>query len=214
MYLPFWKNALSFLWPVLIEKSSSEYNESLEVTLQNGKLLLNTQNANYSFGLLHEVMIKAIGHAVIHYNKVPRKVLLLGYGGGSAAAVLKGNFPDSEITAVEIDSEVISLAKRYFFTRDVEMILSDAKEYVQQSSHEFDLIIVDVFIDVTVPDFVLEKEFLQHCKNRLTSNGLCIMNVLESKSKVKATTGLFSTVFQNVTEFRLFGQNHLLFGTR
>lgn len=198
----------------MVEKSSSEFNESLEVTLQNGKLLLNTRNANYSFGLLHEVMIKAIGHAVIQYNMTPRNALLLGYGGGSAAAVLKGNFPDVEITAVEIDSEVIYLAKKYFFTRDVELILSDAKEYVQQSDSEFDLIVVDVFIDVTVPDFVLEKEFLQHCKNRLTTNGLCIMNVLESRRKVMETTRLFSTVFQNVTEFRLFGQNHLLFGIK
>ncbi|NMC41682.1 MAG: hypothetical protein GYA43_11030 [Bacteroidales bacterium] len=41
---------LSYIWPQVVEESSSRWNPVLEVTLNAGKYHLNRVNTNYSFG--------------------------------------------------------------------------------------------------------------------------------------------------------------------
>ena len=43
------KKILSYLWPQTT-KFPSDHNGNLEVTLYNGKKMLDSKNANYSFG--------------------------------------------------------------------------------------------------------------------------------------------------------------------
>lgn len=54
------KNLLSYILPFVTHKQS-EYNGNLNIMLVNGKKLLNTQDANYSFGSLHRIMRFALG---------------------------------------------------------------------------------------------------------------------------------------------------------
>ena len=49
------KNLLSYISP-FVSNRESEFNGNLKVMLVNGKKILNTQNANYSFGSLHRIM--------------------------------------------------------------------------------------------------------------------------------------------------------------
>ncbi|HRB54468.1 MAG TPA: spermidine synthase, partial [Bacteroidia bacterium] len=72
----------SFITPVIIHKDQSEVNSILETTLENGKLVLNSAHANYSYGSLFRVFIKAL----LRFNidiKNKKKILVLGMGGGS-----------------------------------------------------------------------------------------------------------------------------------
>ena len=47
--MKWWKKWLSWLMPVHIETVDSEYNESMELDLINGRLRLTTRDAIYSF---------------------------------------------------------------------------------------------------------------------------------------------------------------------
>ena len=49
------KKAFSYLWP-LTKKVNSEFSGELEVTWLNGKKILDTKNANYSYGALHQIL--------------------------------------------------------------------------------------------------------------------------------------------------------------
>ncbi|MCC7297007.1 MAG: hypothetical protein IT244_01635, partial [Bacteroidia bacterium] len=125
-----YKKWMSYLWPWTIERRESAYNRVLEVELYNGQLMLNSKHANYSFGRLHEVM-KAVVKVVKDRGGKFDQVLLLGYGGGSAAKLIHDTAPNAKIDAVEIDAVVVALAKKWFYANNVVFTIADAAEFVK-----------------------------------------------------------------------------------
>jgi hypothetical protein len=59
------KNLLSYILP-FVSSRESKFNGSLKVMIVNGKKILNTQNANYSFGSLHRIMRFALTETAFH----------------------------------------------------------------------------------------------------------------------------------------------------
>ena len=77
------KKILSYLYPITIYNKPSGISKSIEVTLYNGKMLLNTKNTNYSYGSLQAILKKGlldIGAAEISSME---SILILGVAGGS-----------------------------------------------------------------------------------------------------------------------------------
>lgn len=155
------------MWP-LTTKLPSEHNGTLEVTWYNGKKLLDTKNANYSYGLLQQVL--ETGLKEIEFNKV-HSVLLLGLGGGSVIASLRHKFKyPGPIHAVEIDQTIIDLAHKEFSISTSDMLTierADAASFVRQHTRTYGLVLVDLFIDTKVPGAFLSEAF---CEKLL---GLC-----------------------------------------
>jgi spermidine synthase len=103
----------------------------LKVVAWRGKFLLDTGKVNYSFGSLHRVMLGSI-KAMVDMGVKTDRVLMLGYGGGSAAGIIHQDYSrTSEIVGVEVDPSVLDLAKRYFYTQGVRLLQEDAVEYVR-----------------------------------------------------------------------------------
>ena len=76
-----------------------------------GELMLDTTEVNYSFGKLHDVMRSVLGK--LKERRYPfDQVLILGYGGGSAAQIIHDEInPEAQIVGVELDSEVVALTE-------------------------------------------------------------------------------------------------------
>ena len=63
------KRLLSYILPVKIYQKKSEFSKNLEVTWNNGYLVLDSENTNYSFGSLQRVLkrgLKYIGYERIN----------------------------------------------------------------------------------------------------------------------------------------------------
>jgi spermidine synthase len=58
----------------------------------------------------------------------------------------------------------------------VEVVIDDAARYVANASGAFDLVVVDVFVDVHIPPAVRSAEFLRHARDRLRPGGLLVYN--------------------------------------
>ena len=109
------KRVLSFLLPIKIHQKKSVYSKNLEVTWNNGHLVLDSENTNYSFGSLQRVLKKGLKY--IGYERIQnfQSILVLGVAGGSVIETLKKEVKfEGKITGVEIDADVIELAKKYF----------------------------------------------------------------------------------------------------
>jgi spermidine synthase len=121
---------ISFFVPVT-RKVRSEPNGDLELTLIDGKKLLDTSQTNYSYGSLQRVLDFALRK--IDLSDV-KNVLLLGLGGGSVIKSLRHVFHyESGIVAVEIDPVIIQIATEEFgvIADDrTEIVCADAFEYV------------------------------------------------------------------------------------
>nr|WP_321229570.1 fused MFS/spermidine synthase [uncultured Psychroserpens sp.] len=162
----------------------SQFSGTLEITWINGKKHLNTKNANYSYGALQAVL--KFGLDKIDLNKV-NSILLLGLGGGSVIQTLRKDFKyQKHITAVDIDPVIIDIAKSEYDVQDtseLKIICQDAIEFVKQNSQQYDLIIVDLFIDTSIPKVFLTLNFWNDIIKLKSANGVILFNASLEKER-------------------------------
>ena len=182
------KYFLSFIFDVKIETTESILNPFLQVVIRNGRLLLNTYNANYSYGSLQDAF-RFVFKKIKIKDKNIKDILVLGFGCGSIAALFNG-YKNVEITGVEADEKVLALYEKYFIeeiTSELILVEAFAEDYATTITKTYDLIIVDVFIDIEVPSGIKESSFFQLLQNRLNKNGILIFNfiVLNEKEQIE-----------------------------
>ena len=176
------KKWLSYLLPITILKKKSTFSKSLEVTWANGELVLDSANTNYSYGSLQRILRK--GLKSIGYEKIIKMnhVLVLGVAGGSVIKTLKSEIGyKGKITGVEIDSSIIALANEYFqldTIPNVEIVIDDAFEFVLKTKEKYDLIIIDIFQDTTMPNFLFEEFFINRIGFLLNEKGFILFNTM------------------------------------
>ncbi len=171
------KKILSFIWPQTTVVSS-QINGNLEITSYNGKKVLNSLHANYSFGSLQRIL--EYGLSKIEISRL-QSVLLLGLGGGSVIESLRQKFNfEGVIRAVEIDEKIISIAKSAFNIAPAANLIienADAFEFVQNHQKQYDLIIIDLFIDNEVPRQFYSVQFCNNLSKLITDGGYFLFNL-------------------------------------
>lgn len=170
------RSLISYLFPIT-KKIKTENNGIVEVTLNNGKKILDSANANYSYGSQQRILNFALKK--IDFSRVSN-VLLLGLGGGSVVASLRKDFDyTGKITAVEFDNKIIDIALHEFGMdqdKDLEIVNADALEYVKIGDQMFNLIIVDLYIDNIVPAIFYSINFWKDLKKHLKTKKYFIFN--------------------------------------
>lgn len=174
---------LSYLIPIT-RHLKSEYSDTLEITWHNGKKHLNTKNANYSYGSLQAIL--KFGLKKIDLKRI-NSILLLGLGGGSVIETLRQDFNyQKQVTAIDIDPVIIEIAKKEYqleTNSNTTIICEDALNFIKRNSSRFDLIIIDLFIDIHVPKPFLELPFWKDVITSKSSNGVILFNASLEKEK-------------------------------
>ncbi len=197
-----WKRILSHFMSFSIEKAPSTYSKELEVRYTQGRYSLCTENAIYSYEDLYVNFRDSFQQINWEHYKI-QKVLLLGLGLGSVPLLLEQSFNKNfQYTAVEIDPVVISFAKKYglgTLHSPIDLICTDAHSYVMQSKDQFDLIIVDLFIDTEVPLVFEHPEWVRKLKTLMSSEGLLMYNRMTLTEETQAQTQkFFNSTFKKV----------------
>ena len=185
------KKIFSYLYPIKIYQSKSLLSKSIEVTWANGELVLDSENANYSYGSLQRILRKGLKN--IGFSKIAKMnhILVLGVAGGSVIKTLVDEIKyKNKITGVEIDPEIIKVANTYFKLNEIEnleIIIDDAFEYVLKTRKKYDLIIIDIFQDTEMPSFLFETFFVNRICSLLKSYGFILFNtmILNEKQNVR-----------------------------
>ncbi|EGV42859.1 methyltransferase domain-containing protein [Bizionia argentinensis JUB59] len=197
---------LSYLYP-LTKKVKSEINGTLEITWFNGKKHLNSKNANYSYGSLQRIL--KFGLEKLNLKNV-NSILVLGLGGGSVIQTLRNDFKyKNRITAVEIDPQIITIAKEEFqieSSENLNIICDDALQYVANTSETFDLIIIDLFIDLSVPAPFLEMPFWENILKRKSASGAILFNGSLEKDLSKKLETIISYLKSNIYEVDVYNK--------
>ena len=111
----------------------------------------------------------------------PRRLLMLGLGGGGMSNYLHARLPGLEIDAVDIDPEVVRLAQTYFdVPKDdprYRCHVDDARLFVERSTQQWDMIMLDAFRGVFVPFHLKTVEFYQAVLARLSPQGVVVANL-------------------------------------
>jgi len=176
------KKIFSYLIPIKIYQTKSAVSKTIAVNWANGELVLDSKNTNYSYGSLQRILrlgLKKIGFEKI---AVMNHVLVLGVGGGSVIKTIVEEIKfKGKITGVEIDPKIIEIANTYFnlnTINNLEIVIDDAFEFILKTTDTYDLIIVDVFEDTTMPNFLFQNFFIIRNCSLLNIDGCILFNTL------------------------------------
>jgi spermidine synthase len=132
------------------------------------------------------------------YPEAPKKILMLGLGGGSISTYLGRFMPEAAITTVEIDPGVITAAKTYFGLRESERMryrAGDGRVFLNRNSELYDLILLDAYRGGYVPFHLLTREFYALVKQRLAPGGAAGFNVHDGSKLYASTVKTLAEVF-------------------
>lgn len=115
------------------------------------------------------------------FHPTPRRVLMVGLGGGSLAKFVYHRMPEAEIEVLEINPDVVSIARRFFqvpasggrFTIRV----CDAAEFVARKGPAFDAILVDGYDGDSLAESLSTRAFFADCRQRLQEGGVLVVNL-------------------------------------
>ena len=202
------KKLLSFFIPVNIVRKQSDVSQNLEVTLNNGRLVLDSKNTNYSYGSLQRILRKGLQYIGFERIRGFDTVLVLGVAGGSVIKTLADEIKfKGKITGVEIDPKVIEIANTYFGLNEVknlEIVICDAFEFVLKSKEKYDLIIIDIFKDTVMPSFLFEDFFINKVNTLLKVNGFILFNTMTLNKKDKERNLHYRAHFNDDYSVRMY----------
>lgn len=176
------RKLFSYFIPINIYKKKSTISETIEVTWNNGELVIDSKNTNYSYGSLQRILRKGLKYIGFERIRNFNNVLLLGVAGGSVIKTLVEEIKfKGKITGVEIDPAMIEVANTYFKLNEIpnlNIVIDDAFEFVLKTKENYDLIIIDVFQDTTMPNFLFEDFFINRVNFLLRKDGFILFNTM------------------------------------
>ncbi|MFN7423053.1 MAG: hypothetical protein ACK5QP_06615 [Chitinophagales bacterium] len=164
----------SYFYPITIERSHEPYY--LELILSKNKLILNSTNANQSNEGLKQAFHQAL-HQLGVYEKTYKIILVLGFGRGSVSELLQAKNCTENITAYENNPQVFTWLDKYYDLENIQLH-SDSAENLAHLESNYDLILVDLFLDNQCPEFLNNLAYWTQLKTHLSPSGMLIWNTL------------------------------------
>lgn len=131
----------------------------------------------------------------------PKRILIIGLGGGTMSNTLAQLYPQSQIDNVEIDQAVIKVARDYFGffeNNQIKTYNQDGRIYIKRAllkKQQYDWIILDAFNGDYIPEHLMTKEFLQEAKALLSKNGVLSANTFSLSELYAHESATYKAVF-------------------
>lgn len=173
---------LSSLWERLVE---GRYAKPFIVDTGRRRALQFDLNCEQSAMLRHDPYRLALTYtrkmmAFLVFNSTPRRVLLLGLGGGSLAKFCHRHLPGTALTAVEINPDVLALREEFQIPADdgrFRVICEDAAAYVAALRRCKDTILVDACNHAGIAPELDTLDFYHHAWRCLAREGVLVVNI-------------------------------------
>ncbi len=110
----------------------------------------------------------------------PKRILVIGLGGGTLPSFLHKHYPAAVIDAVDIDPVVVDVARRYFGFRDDALMkghVGDGRRFVEEVRQPYDMIFLDAYGSDSVPEHLATEEFLRAVRRAVKPDGIVVGNI-------------------------------------
>ena len=140
------------------------------------------------------------------FNPEIMNVLFIGGGGFSGPKQFLRDYPNMNIDVVEVDPEVIRVAKEYFLVPEsprLRVFAQDGRTFLSETDRIYDLIILDAYAKSYVPFHLMTREFHELAFSRLSDDGILISNMITSltgrtsdlfRAELKTMEDVFSSI--------------------
>ncbi|WP_119156063.1 spermidine synthase [Caldimonas tepidiphila] len=156
--------------------------------------------------------------AALYLNSAPRRVLVIGLGGGALPAALQRLFPALEMDIVEIDPAVVRVARKFFGfhpAAGTHIHEEDGRAFVQRArkaGRQYDLVMLDAFDPDYIPAHLMTLEFLLELKDLLAEDGVVAANTFSTSRLQQQETATYFGAFGAF--YNLKGGNRIILATR
>lgn len=128
--------------------------------------------------------------AFVLFHPAPREIVLLGLGGGSIAKFIHRFLPDSRLTALEINPEVVAAARSNFLLpaddERLHVLTGDGAAYIGGHGAELDALLVDAYDAHRIVEALATLDFYRDCLRALRSGGVALFNLWGSDKHYQA----------------------------
>ena len=137
----------------------------------------------------------------LYLNPEPAKILIIGLGGGTMPSTLQKIIPQAKIDSVELDPSVAKVAKQFFgFSPGAQsaVFIEDGRVFVKRAQKQgktYDLIILDAFDHIYVPEHMLTREYLLEVKSLLAKNGVLAANTFSVSKLYDSESATYASAF-------------------
>lgn len=146
----------------------------------------------------------------------PKRILVVGLGGGSIPRVFRAVLPGVPVDVVEVDEAVVEVARDYFDFAggaQVELIVQDARVYVKRAARsglKYDLVVLDAFDDEYIPEHLMTREFLEETKAILVSDGVLVANTFSSSRLYDSESVTYRAAFGPFLNLKRMSGNRII----
>jgi spermidine synthase len=132
------------------------------------------------------------------FEPSPKRIAMIGLGGGSLAKYCYRYLPGAEIAVVEINPDVIALRNEFAIPADdarFKVLLGDGAVFVKESNDLFDVLMVDGFDTTGLPDDLCSQQFYDDCFSSLADDGILVVNLWSNDGLHGALASRIETSF-------------------
>jgi spermidine synthase len=139
--------------------------------------------------------------AALYIEPKPKRLLIIGEGGGTIPTALQQLLPDTRIDLVELDDAVDRIARRYFDFKpgpNTTVTISDGRVYVKRAAAQkpaYDIVMLDAFENDYIPEHMLTREFQEEVKAVMAPHGVIEANTFSSSALYDHESATYRAVF-------------------
>ena len=114
------------------------------------------------------------------FHPMPRRIGMVGLGGGSLAKFCYRNLPRADITVLEINPHVIALRDDFSVPADdarFRVVRADGSRYIRAHENAFDVLLVDGYDCDGLPGVLSSKRFYDDVFDCLRPSGVMAANI-------------------------------------
>jgi spermidine synthase len=157
-----------------------------------------------------EMLLKAPNELMLRYTQKmmafllfqprPKRIDLIGLGGGSLIKFCYYKMPGTQLTAIELNPDVIALREQFQMPDDgprLQTLNMDGAEYLEQTSKGIDVLLVDAFDKTGFAPTLANRDFFENAFEKLSGNGVLVINLAGEKDTYAGLIGEAMHVFDD-----------------
>ncbi|MFH1659508.1 MAG: spermidine synthase-like protein [Pseudomonadota bacterium] len=130
----------------------------------------------------------------------PKRIVLIGLGGGSLIKFCYQRMPGTQLTAVELDPNVIAFRDTFLMPPDderLQILEADGAEFLENTEKGIDALLVDAFDKTGFAPSLANREFFDNAYAKLSGNGVLVINLAGEKETYAGLIGEAMHVFDD-----------------
>jgi spermidine synthase len=138
--------------------------------------------------------------ACLLFKPKPRRLLLIGLGGGSLVKFCHRRLPVTQVVAVELDPDVVAFRDLFQMPPDDErlsIVIGDGGAVLAAADKGIDVILVDAFDREGYAPALASREFFETAFVKLSGGGVLVVNLAGDPASYAGLVGRVMDVFDS-----------------